>query len=493
MATEVYTSEKIKKLHNFWNCIHFHPTDAIEDDWGQRILNRVAEDKAAHLVRMYAMLEDIVTMDDEGKLHYDFTLNDQRLDYMLSKGFRILLDYNFIPACIAEKPDVQSCVSKNKTRYKGKMIITSEPRDYALWEEICYQYTKHIVERYGEDTVAGWYLQCFNEPDIPAFFLSDMPETDENEVIRCRAYCRLYAGFSNGIRKASTKLCIGGPTLAHREDFLEEFLNYVRDKGLQLDYVCVHSYGPSPAEINEGAFIATANNIRNIETKRAVIDRVFPGMELIVDEWGAATAGFYNRDECPTLMFRESEVLAAFFGKLVTELVEKDENLSALLICLSGQHEMTEDFSGFRNLFTLNGIAKPIYNAYRLMSRLGQEQMKAETNSDNLKVLATATGEKYAVLLTYASEHFDEELPVLEEKINLHGIGGEKRVTVYRIDADHLNPYGVYLKRGFTKDLTPEQLELLKEEGNLKPAQQLTTTGEITLTIPNNSFILLEI
>lgn len=492
MATKVFAGEKIKKLHNFWNCIHFHPTDAIEDEWGQRILNRVAEDGAAHLVRMYAMLEDIVTMDEAGNLHYNFTLNDQRLDYMLSKGFRILLDYNFIPACIAEKPDVQSCVSKNKTRYKGKMIVTSAPRDYDLWEEICYQYTKHIVEHYGEETVAGWYLQCFNEPDIPAFFLSDLPETDENEVIRCAAYCKLYKGFANGIRKASTKLCIGGPTLAHRVDFLAEFLNYVRDNDLQLDYVCVHSYGPSPAEINEGAVIATANNTGKIAEKRAVIDRVFPSMELIVDEWGAATAGFYNRDECPTLMFRESEVLAVFFGKLVTELVEKDENLSALLICLSGQHEMTEDFSGFRNLFTLNGIAKPIYNAYRLMNRLGQDQLRTETDAANLKVLATADGEKHAVLLTYASEHFDKVLPTLEEKILLVGIEGEKNVTVYRIDADHLNPYGVYLKRGFTKDLTPEQLELLKEEGNLKIAEQLTTTGEISLTIPNNSFILLE-
>lgn len=494
MATRIYTNESVRKLRNFWNCIQFHPTDAIEDDWGQRILNRVAEDKAARMVRIYTMMEDIVTMDESGNLQYDFALNDLRLDYMIEKGFDILLDYNFIPPCIAEKPDVRSCVSKNKTRYKGKLIVTSAPKDYALWEEICYQYTKHILERYGEERVASWHLHCFNEPDIPEFFLSDLGRSDEDVAVRCREYCKLYKGFANGIRKASTKLHIGGPTLAHRLDFLEGFLNYVKGNDLQLDFVCGHSYGTNPPDLNSGAnAINTANNIEKIVGIRKVVDRIFPGKELVIDEWGASTCGFYNREECPKLMFRENEIMAVYFGKMVTELVELDINLSKLMICLSGQHEMVEDFSGFRNLFTLNGIAKPIYNAYRLMGRLGCELLRADTDNEHLKVLATADGEKRVVLLNYATEKLQEDvLPTVEETISLRGLESKKDVTVYRIDADHLNPYNLFLKSGYTKDLTPEQLAILKAESELKPAQQLTTDGEIKLSIPNNSFILLE-
>ena len=37
--------------------------------------------------------------------------------------------------------------------------------------------------------------------------------------------------------------------------------------------------------------------------------------------------------------------------KLIYKILEKGWNISKLLICLSGQHEMTEDFSGFRNYF----------------------------------------------------------------------------------------------------------------------------------------------
>ena len=30
----VNAEKTVKQAENFWNHIHFHPTDAIEDDWG---------------------------------------------------------------------------------------------------------------------------------------------------------------------------------------------------------------------------------------------------------------------------------------------------------------------------------------------------------------------------------------------------------------------------------------------------------------------------
>ena len=50
MELQINTSERTRTIHNFWNHIHFHPTDAIEDDWGQRILNRIHEDGIAGTV-----------------------------------------------------------------------------------------------------------------------------------------------------------------------------------------------------------------------------------------------------------------------------------------------------------------------------------------------------------------------------------------------------------------------------------------------------------
>ena len=73
------TQGKKTKVNNFWNSLHFHPTDAIEDEWGQRIIDSIADNRAANFVRIYAMLEDIVSKDDKGNLIYDFTLNEENI------------------------------------------------------------------------------------------------------------------------------------------------------------------------------------------------------------------------------------------------------------------------------------------------------------------------------------------------------------------------------------------------------------------------------
>jgi beta-xylosidase len=162
----------LKTQENFWNHCLFHPTDAVEDPWGRRILDRIARDKAITGVRIYAMLEDIVYIDEDGEIAYDFRISDLRLDYLIDRGFDLLLAYAGIPDCIATSTQNKTSVSKNKTRYKGKMWNSAPPKDFAVWEEICYEYTKHLVERYGIEKVCTFRMQCFNEADIPHFSLS---------------------------------------------------------------------------------------------------------------------------------------------------------------------------------------------------------------------------------------------------------------------------------------------------------------------------------
>ena len=92
-----------KQQKNFWNNCLFHPTDAVEDSWGKRILDRMSDDKSIQTVRIYTMFEDIVLMDENGNLTYDFRVNDLRLDYLIEKGFNVLLAYGMMPECIASE------------------------------------------------------------------------------------------------------------------------------------------------------------------------------------------------------------------------------------------------------------------------------------------------------------------------------------------------------------------------------------------------------
>ncbi|MBQ2709255.1 MAG: hypothetical protein IJF67_13390, partial [Clostridia bacterium] len=272
------------KQHNFWNNIHFHPTDAIEDAWGQRYLDAVAEAGIAHTVRMYTMFEDMVTMDEAGKLVFDFTENDTRMDYMVARGFNLLVCYNFIPPCIAEYNDKTNTEVRVSTRYKGKTLCTMPPRDFALWEEVCRVYTAHIVERYGLERVKNWYLQCYNEPDVRGFFMAPLGTGDEAFHKRMEVYGALYAAFVRGTTAVSEALKIGGPAASNGRAF-ELWLKYIKEHDLRADFACAHSYGTNPQNINSGKRdIGADYNITIIQGYLDRLAKYYPEMEFVMDE-----------------------------------------------------------------------------------------------------------------------------------------------------------------------------------------------------------------
>ena len=146
----------------------------------------------------------------------------------------------------------------------------------------------------------------------------------------------------------------------------------------------------------------------------------FSDVEIIVDEWGASSHGFFNREEAPDLMFRETEVFSAYYAKLIYGMIELDPNVSKMMICLSGQHGMTDYFSGYRNFFTMNYIAKPIYAAFVLASKLGKRLLGTECDNPNIYTIATKTSDDgYAVLMAYCNDYLTEELPETVEKVEV--------------------------------------------------------------------------
>ena len=480
-----------KQVKNFWNAIHFHPTDAIEDAWGQRILTRVAEDKVARTVRMYTMMEDIVSMDANGNLQYDFTENDVRMDYMVQKGFDLLLSYNFIPPCISSDPEEVSKVCKKATRYKGKFIVTAPPKDYKLWEEICYTYTKHIVERYGMARVKNWKLQCFNEPDCRSFFMRD----EENLETKAKEYCKLYDAFEAGIRRVSDKLFIGGPALAFFCDFLDVFLTHVRENKKKMDYICFHVYGTGPDALNAGGEITVENCMRLLrDTMEHIRAQGFGHLPVYIDEWGASNSGFRNREECPKLLFRENEIYSVFFVKWYTAIIREGCPIEKMMICLSGQHEMEADFTGFRNFFTLNFFQKPIYNAYMLSAKLGEDVLLLK-EEDNVTVFATKDAkENVQILLCNADETFSAQAPEKTVTLKLEGFEEAYQVKKYIIDKTHSNAIDLYDRIVENEQPTEAQIDEIRKAGMLHTEDLgKCSVTDIQETLGANAVVLYEL
>ena len=233
---KVFCDQKEKDLKNFWGHIVFHPTNAIEDDWGKAYLDKIAEDGAAKTVRIYSMFEEIVTLDENGKMQFDFSKNDYRIDYLLSKGFDLMIVYAFIPPWLSAEQDDKLI----KPRYKNVYFHKSYASDYSKWEEICRVYTQHLVDRYGEDTVAKWPIHCYNEPDLHHFFYRTAPDYQT----RAAAYCKMYEGFVKATMSVSEKLKIGFSNYVNSLR-LDEAVHLLNKDGLSMEQVAEFSGFPT--------------------------------------------------------------------------------------------------------------------------------------------------------------------------------------------------------------------------------------------------------
>ena len=265
-------------------------------------------------------------------------------------------------------------------------------------------------------------------------------------------------------------------------------------KNLKLDFISLHSYGTSPELLNDGSCPFCVGSL--MEKYHAYFETIrtcgFGETPILIDEWGMASAGFYNREECPDLMVRETEVSSAYLVKLIERLIRSDLPMEMLAICLSGQHEMTEDFSGFRNFFTLNFIAKPIYNAHILASKLGETLLQTEER-ENLFVIPTKNEKgDYAVLLSYSSENFREDLPTVTETVVFEENIADRTVTVWCIDQTTTNPYRMWERAG-KPQMTEAFLKDLRKEGSIKPFRVQKGSEPITLSLTPNATYLITI
>jgi len=466
----------VRPLKNFWNHIHFHPTDAIEDQWGKNILDRVASDGVAQYVRIYTMFEDIVSRGQNGNLVYDFTLNDKRIDYMVEKGFKLLICFNFMPPAIAKDPDKLS----NMARYKGKRINFSEPEDYRDWQEIVYTYVKHIVTRYGLDTVSNWYLHCWNEPDWHYWLNDENKNYTEDKV---NAYIKLYDHFAAGILRVTDRIRFGGPSAAVHDSFIEAFIRHTKEGtntvtgviGTRIDFISIHTYSMRPSDFSKGMYPSVDRLFKRTEEIFEIMKRYgYDQKEIIVDEWGATSGGLTNWDTVPEVVYRDNEYHPAFFAKLVHDYIlrleERKIPVSMMMICLCGQHNLVKDFEGGRSFFTLNLFPKPIYNVYALLSKLGDQLLNYEMSdiNGNLGVIPTCDEEgNIKIFIFYMDENPKEQLKNLKVKLQIKELQGSYSVMHYRIDHTSSNSFTKWLELGMPENPNQLQRETINNAGKL--------------------------
>ncbi len=480
MQITVHAASATGKLPNFWNNFHFHPTDAVEDLWGQKILRQAAADHVGQYVRLYTMFEDVVTRDENGNLQFDFSQQDRRFDFMLEQGFKILLCFNFMPVVMGKDPNALSGL-----RYKDKRFCCSAPADYAQWQELCYAQTKHLVDRYGEEEVSTWRFHCWNEPDMEYWFENSCywDESPDQATRRTEEYCRLLDHFVAGVRRACAGIPVGGPSAALSREFFARVIEHVvsgkndatGEIGTPLDFISIHSYSTTMnSSIDPLRFrlAPSPENIRDCYRSYREILRRFglTDISVIMDEWGAVNEGAKGIADDPLMRLRETEYYAAFYFRLIDVMRREPLPPERMMLCLSGQDKNTVDFDGHRTFFTARSWRKPVYNAFALAAHLGDELLPVQgETAPGCGTIATraADGRVVVALYNHVSDlgAFGETVPV---RLQIDGLPEHYTLRRWRIDQTCSNGYSAWCRLGCPERPTVWECEKISRHAELE-------------------------
>lgn len=149
---------------------------------------------------------------------------------------------------------------------------TLPPADFHKWAEIC----EHIILHYNYGWANGYnlgirYWEIWNEPD-----LDDDDSTNKRTWGGVKAqFFDLYEIAAKHLKKRFPDLKIGGPALAYREQWAEEFLKEMQKRNVKIDFFSWHIYCVEPKDLVE----------KGDRIKKLLCTYGYEKAENILDEW----------------------------------------------------------------------------------------------------------------------------------------------------------------------------------------------------------------
>lgn len=423
------------------------------------------------------------TEDADGRPIYDWTITDRIFDAYLARGVRPYVQLGFMPQALSTKPEPYrhhwTPQAKYDTIYLG---WTAPPKDYAKWGELCYQWTKHCVEKYGRSEVETWWWQLWNEPNI-GYWKGSAAE-----------FYKLYDYSVAGVRRALPTARIGGPETAGGTGggWLEKFLDHclhgtnavTGEKGTPLDLIAFHAKG-SPKFVNGHVQMGIANQLQNIDSAFAAVAKYpeFRNTPIVIGESDpegcAACQGPQNGYRNGTMY---SSYTAASFARKHQLAAKHGVNLEGALTW-AFEFEDQPYFAGFRVLSS-NGINHPVLNVFRMFSQMSGKRLTTVSDAEiplteivkkgvrktpDVAALASLDGNRLAVMVWHYHDD-DIEGPSAAVTLSLPGLPiakGEAQLSHFRIDETHSNAYTLWKALGEPQTPTAAQYAELEQAGKL--------------------------
>lgn len=449
---------------------------------------------------------NVYTEDAQGNAVYSWTLIDAIFDELTRPGIEPFVEVSFMPQALSSRPEPYT-PTLTKRGLPGRDILSGgayyPPKDYRKWQTFLETWVRHSVDRYGRKAVATWLWELWNEPESD-YFRGTVEE-----------YCKLYDHFSAAIKTVVPEARVGAP---HTTDpkwkkgdvFLEKFLEHCRSgqnaatgaTGAPLDFVAYHAKGLTRLDEQKRVEMDLRNHLSTIDQYSRVIARFpeFARLPVYIGESdpegcaGCPSTLDPQRDYRRTSQY--ASYTAASFMRKQDLAASHGGNLQGAVSWAFTFHDQPW-FNGLRAL-TTNEVALPVFNVFKLFSRLGHMRVEATSTgmvptsdilassvraAPDVGVVATRTenGALRILLWNYhdVATGFDEPTTVT---LQIDGLMADQDVaaaTITRIDEHNANAFTAWRSLGEPQTPSPEQIALLHDAATLKPA---ALTGAVHAT-----------
>ena len=360
----------------------------------QDMLRQLQSSVGFRYLRFHGIFSDdmlVCRMSKDGTLQYSFTLIDKVLDFILSIGLKPLIQFSFMPAAIAAKPD--------RTIFASPFTI-SPPRKMNDWNTLLYAFLTHIRNRYGASEIRTWLYSVWNEPDtsIQMFGFEDTSD--------------FYALYENTIQTVKTfdpMLTFGTPSLypttAHEIEWMKHFFTFTRNQNCIPEFIDLHYYSDNfenfdsrKSTFSTPAFYSNdSHHFSKYITKiKTILEEENLGeLPLYITEWNLTVS---HRNLINDTCFKATYVFKNFLENYDRVDASGYWSLTDLIEESQPSHQL---YHGGLGLFTQNGIKKAPCYAMEMMRQLGDTLI-----SSGEGWFVTRKANKLVIAL-YNYEHFN--------------------------------------------------------------------------------------
>ena len=361
----------------------------------QAMVRRMRQEIGFQYIKFNGILSDELHVYNEspnGSPVYNFAYIDKVFDFLQSIGLMPIIQLSFMPALLAKDP--------NRRLFN---YLVSEPKSLSAWGKLVSAVIRHLVQRYGEDTVRQWHFCVWTQPDSPG----DLYGFSNDET-----FYEFYRQTYNSVKGNDPQLSFGAPPTYYivRDNFTNwyiPFLQWCRKNCCMPDFLNFYYYDTAILEQNRSdgntfGFVYSMslretpegfqNFVNQVNAERSQMG--LQSLPIFLTEW--------NNTPSQQDLLNDTCFKSCYIVKNILENYDRLDSFAYWsLTDWMGEAPLPKElFFGGLGLFTVNGIPKASYYALWLLRQLGNTRIG---QGDGW--FATRQGNKIAVLL-YNYRHF---------------------------------------------------------------------------------------